>query len=65
MFADDLALISDTVRGLQKLLNLLYKFCSDKGLITNIPKTVVMVLKNGGGLARTETWTLGGIRLKV
>ena len=24
-----------------------------------------MVFKNGGGLARTETWTLGGIRLKV
>ena len=65
MFADDLALISDTVRGLQKLLNLLYEFCSDKGLIINIPKTVVMVFKNGGGLARTETWTLGGIRLKV
>ena len=65
MFADDLALISDTVRGLQKLLNFLYKFCSDKGLIINIPKTVVMVFKNGGGLARTETWTLDAIRLKV
>ena len=36
MFADDLALIVDTVQGLQRLLNLLYDFCTNKGLIINI-----------------------------
>ena len=65
MFADDLALISDTVSGLQKLLNLLYEFCNDKGLIVNIAKTVIVVFKKGGGLARNEFWTLGGVRSKV
>ena len=65
MFADDLALISDTVSGLQKLLYLLYEFCNDKGLIVNIAKTVIVVFKKSGGLARNEFWTLGGVRLKV
>ena len=32
MFADDLALISDSVLGLQRLLNLLYSFCKTKDL---------------------------------
>ena len=42
MFADDLALISDTVRVLQSLLNLLYEFCTDNGLIINIAKTIIV-----------------------
>ena len=33
MFADDLALISDTDIGLQRLLNLLFSFCKVKDLI--------------------------------
>ena len=60
MFADDLALISDSVVGLQKLLNILYRFCSDRGMIINIVKTMIVVFKKGGMLARNETWSLGG-----
>ena len=51
MFADDLALISDSVIGLQRLLNLLYSFCKANLLIVNIIKTKEMVHKNGGTLA--------------
>ena len=61
MFADDLALISDTVIGLQRLLNLLYSFCQVKDLIVNTIKTKVMVYKNG----KTERWTCGGVELEV
>ena len=57
MFADDLALISDTVIGLQQLLNLLHSFFKVKDLIVNIIKTKVMVYKNRGMLAKTEHWT--------
>ena len=64
-FADDLALISDTVIGLQRLLNLLHNFCKVKDLIVNTIKTKVMVYRNGGMLAKTEHWTYGGEVLEV
>ena len=51
--------------GLQSLLNMLYKFCSDKGLIINIAKTMIVVFKKGGMLARNEAWLLGSERLQV
>ena len=65
MFADDLALISDTVIGLQHLPNLLYSFCKVKDLIVNTIKTKVMVYKNGGTLAKTERWSYDGENLEV
>ena len=52
MFADDLTLISDTVIGLQRLLNLHHNFCNVKDLIGNIIKTKVIVYKSGGMLAQ-------------
>ena len=42
MFADDFV---DTVQGVQCLLNLLYDFCTNKGLIINIIKTMIVVFK--------------------
>ena len=65
MFADDLALISNTVVGLQRLLNMLYKFCSGKGLVINTVKTMIVVFKKGDMLAGNEAWLLGGERLQV
>ena len=65
MFADDLALILDTVVGLQRLLNLLYSFYQVKYLIVNTIKTKKMVYKNGGILAKTEHWTYGGVGQEV
>jgi hypothetical protein len=45
MFADDIALIADTIIGLQKQLNLLCQFCTKSKLIVNIDKTKVLVFK--------------------
>ena len=39
MFADDVALISDTVVGLQRQLNSLKQFCNENKLIVNTTKT--------------------------
>jgi len=57
MFADDLALISDTIVGLQNQLNILSNFCNDYKLKVNEDKTKVVVFKNGGALSRFEHWT--------
>ena len=65
MFADDLALISDTVVGLQRQLNILYNFCDTNKLKVNETKTKVVVFKNGGVLSRHESWTYNNIKLDV
>ena len=59
MFADDLAHISDSIIGLQGLLNLLRSFCVVRDLVVNTVKTKVVVFKNGGLLSRNEVWSYG------
>ena len=65
MFADDIALISDTVRGLQMQLNLLYSFADEYKLTVNEQNTKIVVFKNGGTLARTERWHYSNTPLEV
>ena len=60
MFGDDLALISDSVIGLQRLLNLLHNFCIVRDLVVNTVKTKVVVFKNGGILSKNEVWSYAG-----
>ena len=65
MFADDIGLISDTVTGLQKQLNVLHEYCRDFELKVNNNKTKIMVFKRGCGLSKKEHWSYGGILLEV
>jgi len=64
MFADDIALIADTVVGLQKQLNILYEFCTQNKLTVNIEKKI-LVFKRGGQLASREKWTYNSSRLDI
>ena len=48
MFADDVALISDTVIGLQRQLSTLVEFCTEYEINVNVNKTKVVVFKRGG-----------------
>ena len=57
LFADDLALINYTIRGLQMQLNLVSEFCDAYGLSINVKKTKVAVFRNGEILKRTEQWS--------
>ena len=57
MFADDIALLSDTITGLQTQLNILSNFCDTYKLTVNECKTKIVVFKNGGALARNEHWS--------
>ena len=65
MFADDVALLSDTVVRLQRQFNLLCGFCKEKKLTVNIPKTKVVVCKNGSMLSRSENWTFDVKKVEV
>ena len=56
LFADDVALISDTIVGLQRQLHLLRVYCSECKLVVNIVKTNLIVFKKGGRLSQHETW---------
>ena len=56
LFADDIALISDTIAGLQKQLNMLFAYCMESKLVVNICKTNVMVFKKGGRISRRKKW---------
>ena len=65
MFADDVALLSDTVVGLQRQFNLFCDFCKEKKLKVNIPKTKVVVCKNGSMLSHNKHWTSNGGKVEV
>ena len=43
LYADDIVLISDSPKGLQRHLNALELFCTDKGLSITMDKTEVIV----------------------
>ena len=65
MFADDIALVSDTPVGLQNQLNVLFEESGKLGLTVNTEKTKIVVFRNGGFLAEREKWFLGETRLNV
>ena len=65
LFADDLALLADTVVNLQRQLNLLSDFCNTNKLKVNKSKTKIVVFKNGGILSRHEAWTYNNVKLDV
>lgn len=65
MFADDIALLSDTIVGLQKQLLVLEEFSDDYKIGVNTDKTKVLVFKKGGKLSKREKWLYKGTPLEV
>jgi hypothetical protein len=65
LFADDVALISDSVIGLQTQLNILYNTAKRLDLVVNLDKSNFVVFRNGGYLAESEIWYYGLDTLKV
>ena len=65
LFADDIALISDTIVGLQRQLQLLKDYCLESKLVVNIVKTKVLVFKMGGRISSHEKWYYDGNLLEV
>lgn len=65
LFADDLALMSKTVTGLQNQLNLLHQSTQRLGLKINTDKTKIVVFRKGGHLGVREVWHIGGEKIEV
>ena len=59
LFADDAILISDSVCGLQNLLNSMYETANRLGLVVNLDKSNIVVFRNGGHIAWNEKWFYG------
>jgi hypothetical protein len=56
MFADDLAIGSFTVNGLQRGIDQIVKYYSDWNLKCNLKKTKILVFKKSGKLKKNEKW---------
>ena len=59
LFADDVALMSDSIVGLQTQLNILYKIANVLDLVVNLDKSNIVVFRNGGHLSQNEKWHYG------
>ena len=65
MFADDVSCFSDTVVRLQRLINLIEKFCNAVGMKLNLDKTKIMVFRNGGIVKHIEKWFFQGTEIEI
>ena len=65
MFADDMAVFSESKEGLQIGIDNLQNYCKKWGITVNIAKTKVVVFKRGGRRARNDTWSYDGNALEV
>ena len=65
MFADDMAIFSSTIDGLQTGINSLSRYCSKWGLTVNINKTKIVIFKRGGRLGIKEKWWFNGSIVEV
>jgi hypothetical protein len=64
LFADDVALFSDTIVGLQTQLNVMYNTAMRLDLVVNLDKSNVF-FRNGGYIASREKWYYGSEPLKI
>jgi hypothetical protein len=64
LLADDTVLFSYSKEGLQHLLNKLYNYCKNWGIVVNVHKTVAMTFKTGNRNDDLEVY-YNNERLKV
>ena len=65
LFADDACLLSFSVIGLQRQLNILRDTSEKMGLTVNPEKSKIVVFRNGGYIAAKEKWFFGDVRLEI
>ena len=65
LFADDVALTSDTPGGLQTQINILYDTAQRLDLEVNLEKSNIVVFRNGGYLSRFEHWNFGDREISI
>ena len=65
MYADDMVLFSESIDGLQHMLNSLYTYTKNWNLEVNIQKTKIVIFRNGGIIRDNEFWLYNGEKLEV
>jgi exonuclease III len=65
MYADDTVLFSESVEGLQHMLNLLNDYVTEWDLDLNISKTKIVIFRNGGKVKDNEKWYYRGQLIEV
>ena len=65
LFADDIILVSDSVKGLQNQINILENQSRRLGLTINENKTQIVIFRKGGYIAKSERWYYGNTALKI
>ena len=65
MFADDMAIFSTTVEGLQKGLINLAEYCKKWGITVNVSKTKIIIFRKGGKVREDEKWVFNGVLLEI
>ena len=56
---------SDTVIRLQRMIDLIAKFCKAVGMKLNLNKTKIMVFRNGGIVKQIEKWLYQGTQIEI
>ncbi|KAI8038065.1 hypothetical protein M5D96_009106 [Drosophila gunungcola] len=65
MFADKVAILSESTRALQDMINRLEKFCIKWGMAVDMEKSEVMVFRRGGQISAAEKWIIRGKQIKT
>ena len=65
LYADDLVIFSENALCLQKIINVFETYCTNNKLVVNRDKTKVVVFRNGGHLAKHESWHYQHIKLET
>ena len=65
LYADDIALISETEWGLQNGLDILYNYCTSSKLVINTQKSKVLVFKKGRQTCNSTTFMYNNEPLEI
>ena len=65
MYADDIFIFSETITGLQTMLDTLYDYTSKWSLSVNINKTKIVVFRKGGVVHLNEKWYYNNQEIEI
>jgi len=65
MYADRIAILSESIDDLQDMINQLEKYCTKWDIVVDMDRSCIMVFRRGGRLALTEKWFITGKEIKT
>ena len=65
MYADDTVLFSESISGLQNLLDNVHLYCNEWDIKVNVNKTKIVVFRNGGRISKKAVWYYNSNEIEV